>query len=259
MILDRWGDLDPAKIERRHFISLRDANANAVRFTNYCVQVGRVLMEHAIDVGRRADNPANGVQQIKGDTDPREAWPPYLIEAYRATAEGRALLLFELCLGTGQRIGDVLKMRWSDIEGGGIHVKQGKTRKKLWVPLTASLQATLDAQERRSVFILTNSRATGPWSYRGASQAIRKIREDIGALDFDIHSWRYNAACELVEAGCTDELVAAVTGQSPKMVAHYTQQIRPRVRAIEAEARRKKPSTGEGLATKRRTEQKRNV
>ncbi|MEX5727113.1 hypothetical protein Ga0609869_000466 [Rhodovulum iodosum] len=28
--------------------------------------------------------------------------------AYRATAQGRALLLFELRLGTGQRIGNVL-------------------------------------------------------------------------------------------------------------------------------------------------------
>ncbi|WP_146347236.1 hypothetical protein [Falsiphaeobacter marinintestinus] len=31
-----------------------------------------------------------------------------------------------------------------------------------------------------------------------------------------------NAACEQVEAGCGDDLVAAGTGQSPVMVAHYT-------------------------------------
>ncbi|MCE8440706.1 tyrosine-type recombinase/integrase [Rhodovulum sulfidophilum] len=240
LILDRWGDLDPAKIERRHFISLRDANANAVRFTNYSVQVGRVLMEHAIDVGWRADNPANGVQQIKGDTDPREAWPPYLIEAYRATAEGRALLLFELCLGTGQRIGDVLKMRWSDIEGGGIHVKHGKTRKKLWVPLTASLQATVDAQERRSVFILTNSRAIGPWSYRGAADAVMKVRRQIGAEKCDIHAPRYAAASELAVLGCDDGTIAAITGHTTRaMAAKYTAETRQKIRALDAQKRRK--------------------
>jgi len=50
--------------------------------------------------------------------------------------DGRALLIFELCLGTGQRIGDVRKMRWSDIEEGGINVRQGKTGKDLWIPFT---------------------------------------------------------------------------------------------------------------------------
>ena len=29
----------------------------------------------------------------------------------------------ELCVGTGQRIGDVLKMRWSDNQGGAVFVK----------------------------------------------------------------------------------------------------------------------------------------
>ncbi|MFK5997598.1 MAG: hypothetical protein QM492_05785 [Rhodobacterales bacterium] len=32
-----------------------------------------------------------------------------------------------------QRIGDVRKMRWSDIEDGGINVRQGKTSKGLWI------------------------------------------------------------------------------------------------------------------------------
>ncbi len=125
-----------------------------------------------------------------------------------------------------------------DGQARGNTVKQNKTGKRLWVPIVPALQEALDAAPRRSLFMLTNHRATNRWSYRGASQAIRKIREDIGALEFDIHSWRYNAACELVEAGCNDELVVAVTGQSPKVVAHYTQQIRQRVRAIEAQSRR---------------------
>lgn len=73
---------------------------------------------------------------------------------------------------------------------GGITVKQNKTGKRLWVPIVPALQEALDAAPRRSLFILTNHRATNRWSYRGASQAIRKIREDFGALDFDNHSWR---------------------------------------------------------------------
>ena len=58
------------------------------------------------------------------------------------------------------------------------------------------------------------------------------------SLAYDIHSWRYNAACELVEAGCGDDLVASVTGQSPAMVLHYTKKVRQKIRAIQAQQKR---------------------
>lgn len=53
-----------------------------------------------------------------------------------------------------------------------------------------------------------------------------------------IHSWRNNAACELVEAGFSDDLVAAVTGKSPAMALHDTKNIRQKVRALQAQQRR---------------------
>jgi integrase len=129
-------------------------------------------------------------------------------------------------------------MRWSDIQHGAVFVRQSKTKKELWVPILPDLQTALDAASRHSVFILTNERGTNRWSYRGASAAVRRVRERVGALDYDIHSWRYNAACELVEAGCSDDLVAAVTGQSPAMVLHYTKKVRQRIRAQVAQRKR---------------------
>ncbi len=96
----------------------------------------------------------------------------------------------------------------------------------------------MSAASRHSVFILTNERGINRWSYRGASQAVRNVRERIVGVDYDIHSWRYNAACELVEAGCSDDLVASVTGQSPAMVLRYSKKMRQKVRAIEAQQMR---------------------
>ncbi|MDG1407410.1 MAG: hypothetical protein P8Q50_06155 [Octadecabacter sp.] len=107
------------------------------------------------------------------------------------------------------------------------------------------LQSTLDQRLRHSVYLLANAKGTNKWSYGGASQAVRKVREVIGELGFDIHSRRYNAACELVEAGFGDDLLASVTGQSPAMVRQYTKCVRQKVRALEAQ--------------QKRTEQKQNV
>ncbi len=121
------GHLPVDGMQRKDVIRARDANADTVRFANYIVQVVRILFEHAIDLGWREDNPAKGVSLLKSDADPREPWPHDMIVSFRKAATGRPLLIFELCLGTGQRIGDVLKMRWSDIDGDGINVVQNKT------------------------------------------------------------------------------------------------------------------------------------
>jgi len=105
-------------------------------------------------------------------------------------------------------------MRWSNIEHGAVWLRQSKTGKELWVPILPELQVALDAASRHSLFILANERGVNQWSYRGASAAVRKVRERIGALSYDNHSWRYNAACELLEAGCSDDLISSVTAHS---------------------------------------------
>ena len=229
-----WGDLDPRKIKRRNFIKLRDDNDKSVRFANYCIQVSGPLMEHCIDIGWRDDNPARGVVLLKSEGEGRKPWPQRLIDKYRETATGQDLLVFEMCLGTGQRIGDVLKMKWGDIEDDGINVRQNKTGKPLWVPLTKGLREALRTTDKRSVFILTNHKATGPWPYRSAAQNVRRVREEIGAQDYDIHALRHTAASELAMAGCDDETIAAITGQSIAMVRHYTRTVRQKVRALKA-------------------------
>lgn len=236
----RMGTANPAIMKRKDVIRLRDANADKIYFANYSLRVLRVLMEHCVDLGWRDANPAKGVSELKAEKKEREPWPKELLDGYRTACPigTRERLLMELCIGTGQRIGDVLEMRWSDIQDGGFVVKQNKTGKELWVPILAELQASLESASRHSVFILTNEKGTNRWSYRGASQAVRNVRMQIGALGYDIHSWRYNAACELVEAGCSDDLVAAITGQSPAMVLHYTKKTRQKTRAKEAQRRR---------------------
>lgn len=234
------GETNPAKMQRKDVIRLRDANSEKAYFANYSLRVLRVLMEHCVDLGWRDSNPVRGVAELKTVKKEREPGPRDLLGQYRASCAlgTRERLVMELCVGTGQRIGDVLEMRWSDIQDGGFVIRQNKTGKELWVPILSELQAALDVASRHSVFLLTNEQGTNRWSYRGASAAVRLVRERIGALDYDIHSWRYNAACELVEAGCGDDLVASVTGQSPAMVLHYTKKVRQKIRAIQAQRKR---------------------
>lgn len=243
-LAEKIGHLPADKMQRKDVIRLRDANS--VSFGNYCLKVVRIIMEHAIDIGWRQDNPAKGAKLRKVPKErklPRQPWPSHMLEAYRAAAPlgTRQRLVMELCLGTGQRIGDVLSMMWSDYDGEAIRVEQNKTDKKLTVPVTPRLREALSAAERRSVFILTNYQGTGQWSYRGASDAVMKVRRKIGAdVDgMDIHAWRHNAASELKSVGCDAASIEAVTGMSKAVQARYTATVTQIDLAKKAQERRK--------------------
>jgi len=120
------GEANPALLKRKDVIRLRDTNAEKVYFANYSLRVLRVLMEHCVDLGWCEANPARGVQEIKTQRQKRKPWPHELLKAFRDTCPlgTRERLVMELCVGTGQRIGDVLEMRWSDIQDGAFVIRQ---------------------------------------------------------------------------------------------------------------------------------------
>lgn len=236
------GHLPVADIQRRHVISLRDSNRTRVRFANYIVQMTRILMEHAIDIGIREHNPARGVSELKSTTPARQPWPQDLVHVFRDTFlhDQRVRLLFELLLGTGQRIGDVLAMQWGQISDGAIDVIQNKTRRRLVIPLTPHLQTCLDLAPRQNLTILTKLNGSGPWKYRGAADAMMAARRRIGAAPYPIHSLRHTTTSELAGLGLSDELIQSVTGHtSTASVRRYSDAARQKARAIIAQEKRK--------------------
>ena len=236
----KLGNVNPNVLRRKDVIALRDANSEKPRFADYCVQVTRILMEHAIDMDWVDTNHAKGVQLIGTTKAPRQPWPFALVDEFRKVADPRTLLLFELLLGTGQRIGDVLEMQWQEISEGGVYVTQNKTGALLWIPFGARLLTLLGNTKKQSMFIVTKPSGDGPWTYNGAEKAIKKYRKLIGAEKYDIHSLRYTAASEMALAGCSDEEIASVTGQTLEMVQHYTKAVRQKANAMKALAARER-------------------
>lgn len=234
---EKRGHLEPRNIERRHIIAWRDAWAKeSPHEANYRLRILKIIMQHALDLGlfpkEVTVSPAVGIEEVRYKKKQREPWPDEKIADMRSHATGRTLLLFELLIDTGQRISDVLKMKWGDVADGGIWVTQNKTGAEHWVPFADRTINLLATEKKRSVFILTNEQATGPWSYRGASQALRNAREAIGAESYDAHSLRHTKASQLAEEGHDDETIAAITGHgSLAMVKLYTSKTRQIARA----------------------------
>lgn len=238
---EKVGDRSVRSIERRHVIKAQQDNAHRYRFANYIVQVLSILMEHAIDLGWRRDNPAKGIALIEGG-EGYQPWPQWAIDNFNGEAEHGSpeRTTFELCLGTGQRVGDVLRMSWDDIEDGGINVSQGKTGEKLWVPFTDRLHTYLAALERGRRTKIVRNKHGEAMTYGQVEYRARAPRKRAGATAYSFHGLRYNAASELFEAGCIDAQVQAITGHRTRaMVAKYGKGANQRRLAREARSRQK--------------------
>lgn len=186
------------------------------------------MMSWSVPRGWRTHNPCMGVKKIKGG----EGYAPWDwddIELFQTYARADLWFAAALALYTGQRQGDVLAMLWSDIRDGLIAVVQSKTGKKLWIPMHEHLRTLLHGAPKGSVNILTNSRGQ-PWTSDGfkttwtheMKRDVLKRLRDAGRV---FHGLRKSAVVMLLEAGCTDAEVAAITGQSRQMVEHYARQV----------------------------------
>lgn len=68
--------------------------------------------------------------------------------AVRAIANPRVQVAMDLALLTGQRQGDLLKLKWSQVTPEGITFRQGKTGKRLMVEMSPALEAVLQRAKK---------------------------------------------------------------------------------------------------------------
>lgn len=148
-----------------------------------------------------------------------------------------------LLLYTAQRESDVVTMQWQHIDwqhvkGPRIRVKQQKTDEPVWIPLHPALRAVLEQTPRLNDFILNSERGE-PYSASGLAKAIRRTLKDIGVEDHSGHGLRVTAACELKEAGCSDDQVAAITGHTDmRTLRKYLREVSRQKLAREAMSKR---------------------
>lgn len=83
------------------------------------------------------------------------------IEAIRRALDGKSWMVFQVSVETGLRIGDVVALRWDDVEGERITYRAQKTGKLGAAELTAPTAAWIGRQRRW---------ATSPWVFASPSK-----------------------------------------------------------------------------------------
>lgn len=227
IICELWGDQPIAAIQRKHVIALQDQFADRAATADRTVTVLRVLLAFAVKREYRDDNPAEGVEKLRKpkDVEGHTPWPDWAINKFN-TVHGHTMMGLAVKLGlyTGQREGDVLRMRWSDIVGDRIYVRQSKTGTPLEIRLHSDLLTALDAAEKRSPIILTTVSGR-PFTSSNFRHHFAKAVKAAGLRDLHLsfHGLRYAAADQLAELGCSLKEIAAITGhKSLSMLARYT-------------------------------------
>lgn len=121
--------------------------------------------------------------------------------SFRSSAPPRIQIAMDLALLTGQRQGDLLSMRWAQIQPIGVVFHQSKTGKRLAMEVTPALQLVLDrarAIYETSAFVICTERGTRYTSegFRAMWQRYMRRWCDRGGTRFTFHDLRGKSASD---------------------------------------------------------------
>ena len=142
----RWLDIIKAEVGRFQIKDLSPVAVRAMRDSikiksapttaDMCVMVVSVLWEFAIEFCRcPSAQPAHGVAGVHTDRKSHKPWPADVVGRALMASDVVLRLAVSLLLYTGQREGDVIRMKWADIRNDEILVVQEKTNTKVWISL----------------------------------------------------------------------------------------------------------------------------
>lgn len=182
----------------------------------------RTVFQFAINQGWISTNPFSGIKLPK--TGEYRPWTHDEFVQFVKGASPQVAMAVKLAYYTGQRISDVLKMKWSDIHDGDIHVIQQKTRTPLRIPVHPKLKTALRSHRRLSKgSYIVSMRDGSQFSVKTFRMKFDREKKAMGMpKDMVFHGLRKLTAVTLAEQGASTHEIMAVGGwKTTKQVHHY--------------------------------------
>ncbi len=182
------------------------------------------LEDHPVRKVRRMKEPRGRVRFLSEEE--REA----LLEACRASHDKRLYPLALMAVSTGARRGELLALRWGDIDlvRGYVVVQDSKNGERRSLPLAGAAKETLGEMARlRRIdtdLVFANETGKAPFPRKPWMRAL----ESAGIEDFLFHDLRHTAASYLAMSGATLTEIATILGHKTlamvKRYSHLTEQ-----------------------------------
>lgn len=137
-------DFAPQQVTPRDVAQIRRAFADTPAVANRTLVVLRQVFDYALEESIVDANPCVGIKMLPLPVRNRLILPAEY-QAIREKAKPRLQLVMDLCYLTGQRIGDVLAIKRTDLREDGVYIEQEKTKARLVIAWTPELKAAVDA------------------------------------------------------------------------------------------------------------------
>lgn len=195
---------------------------------NRTLDVLRQILNYAVACGHLAANPACGVRR-----NPRPAVTRFLsrrevarlhaaLDAHEGRGSGRQQAeIIRLLLLTGCRKGEIVGLRWSEVDGDVLRLQDSKTGPRS-VYLNVQARAIL-ARQRSSGSDFVFPALDDPARHRSSELSLwRKARREAGLRDVRLHDLRHTVASHAVMAGAPLPVVSTLLGhRQPRMTLRY--------------------------------------
>lgn len=226
---DILAEFEPADVLPKHVAAIKMDLAKTPNMCNRLLSFLRVVFQYALEWQLVDSNPCIGVKRHAEKKRDRYITDAEF-QALMACCSDYMRVIFEMCFLTGQRIGDVLAIRLSDISEAGIEFRQQKTGAKLIVTMTPDIQDVIDRAKAlprkvRGLTLFCTRGGGKPVSYATAKDAFAKAREAAGVTDVTIHDLRAKSLTDADGEGKDAQKLGGHTDQ--RMTARYLRGKKP--------------------------------
>ena len=198
-------EFSPEQVTPKHVAAIRQHFSDHPSMANRILSFLRSVFNYALDRGMVESNPCIGVKRNK-----ERARDRYLTDAeylaIRNAASADLQPIIDMAYLTGQRIGDVLAIRLSDISPEGITFKTQKTGTRLLVQMTPDLQEAIAAARaipRRveSLYLFKTKRGGRQYAYTTIRDMWNAATIRAGIADANLHDLRAKAITDTKRQG----------------------------------------------------------
>lgn len=217
-----FAEFKPEDVKPKHVAKVKLALAKTPAMANRVLTVMTLIFAYAVEQQLVEWNPCIGIK--KHTLSPRTRLLSHAeIEAIKTHSPARLRCMIDILYLTGQRIGDILTLRRSDITEIGIAFKQQKTEARLIVEWTPELRAAVDAALALHINVkamtLFHTQHGGPPGYETVWEQWVRACKVAGVEDANPHDLRARAITDAEEQGLDPQALAGHTDR--KMTERY--------------------------------------
>lgn len=226
VLKDELADFQPHQVEARDVAQLKVHWAKIPNMANRRLSLLRQIFALAVEWQIVNSNPCVGIRRHKEAKRGRYLTDAEYAAVWRAGSPSLRAAM-DLAYLTGQRIGDVLRIRMADVSDEGISFRQSKTGARVLVRMSPDLREAVDAAKAlprpvRGLTLLCTLRGGRPYAYGTVKDMWNRACEDAGVVDAHLHDLR---AKSLTDAKAQGKNAQALGGHATEaMTLRYIRQ-----------------------------------